>query len=56
MLVTTRLFASTILVISLIPGVAIAEDLFQVTTLAPDLLMLSSDQGSYSNNSLVFKL
>jgi glyoxylase-like metal-dependent hydrolase (beta-lactamase superfamily II) len=29
-------------------------DHFQVTTLAPDLLMLSTDQGSYSNNSLVF--
>jgi glyoxylase-like metal-dependent hydrolase (beta-lactamase superfamily II) len=27
---------------------------FQVTRLAPDLLMLSTDQGSYSNNSLAF--
>ena len=29
-------------------------DHFQITKLAPDLLMLSTDQGSYSNNSLVF--
>ena len=33
---------------------ATTEEHFQVTTLAPDLLMLSTDQGSYSNNSLVF--
>ncbi|MCP4897685.1 MAG: tetratricopeptide repeat protein [bacterium] len=38
----------------LIPTVAVADDYFQVTTLAPDLLLLSTDQGSYSNNSLVF--
>lgn len=38
----------------LIPAVVVAEDYFQVTILAPDLLMLSTDQGSYSNNSLVF--
>ena len=38
----------------LIPAVVTAEGHFQVTTLAPDLLMLSTDQGSYSNNSLVF--
>ena len=29
------------------------EDHFRVTSLAPDLLMLSTDQGSYSTNSLV---
>jgi cyclase len=33
---------------------AAAKDHFQVTKLAPDILMLSTDQGSYSNNSLVF--
>ncbi len=33
---------------------AMTDDHFQVTTLAPDLLMLSTDQGSYSNNSLIF--
>jgi glyoxylase-like metal-dependent hydrolase (beta-lactamase superfamily II) len=38
----------------LIPAFVVAEDYFQITTLAPDLLMLSTDQGSYSNNSLVF--
>ncbi len=31
-----------------------AEDHFLVTSLAPDLLMLGTDQGSYSTNSLVF--
>lgn len=30
------------------------EEHFQITRLADDLLMLSTDQGSYSNNSLVF--
>lgn len=30
------------------------EDRFQITHLAPDLMMLSTDQGSYSNNSLIF--
>jgi glyoxylase-like metal-dependent hydrolase (beta-lactamase superfamily II) len=35
-------------------AVASTDDHFQVTQLAPDLLMLSTDQGSYSNNSLVF--
>jgi glyoxylase-like metal-dependent hydrolase (beta-lactamase superfamily II) len=30
------------------------EEHFLVTRLADDLLMLSTDQGSYSNNSLVF--
>ncbi len=42
-----------LLTFSLVP-VAAAADYFQVTTLAPDLFMLSTDQGSYSNNSLVF--
>jgi cyclase len=44
------------LVISLLAftATATAKDHFQVTQLAPDLLMLSTDQGSYSNNSLVF--
>ncbi len=41
-----------LLVLGLVP--AAAEDHFQVTSLAPDLLMLSTDQGSYSTNSLVF--
>jgi glyoxylase-like metal-dependent hydrolase (beta-lactamase superfamily II) len=31
-----------------------ADELFQVTMLAPDLLMVSTDQGNYSNNSLIF--
>lgn len=31
-----------------------ADDTFQVTSLAPDILLLSADRGSYSNNSLVF--
>jgi glyoxylase-like metal-dependent hydrolase (beta-lactamase superfamily II) len=35
-------------------GTVAAEDHFIVTPLAPDLLLLSTDQGSYSNNSLVF--
>ncbi len=41
----------------LLPGLdqpARADDYFQVTPLAPGLLLLSTDQGSYSNNSLVF--
>ena len=38
----------------LIPASLSPRTTFQVTTLAPDLLMLSTDQGSYSNNSLVF--
>jgi cyclase len=44
-------------VLVLSPGFILAEDAeeyFQVTTLTPDLLLLSTDQGSYSNNSLVF--
>jgi len=35
-------------------AMARSGDHFRVTRLAPDLLMLSTDQGSYSNNSLVF--
>jgi len=35
-------------------AIAKPESHFQITTLAPDLLMISTDQGSYSNNSLVF--
>lgn len=41
-----------LLVLGLVP--AAAQDHFQVTSLAPDLLMLSTDQGSYCTNSLVF--
>ncbi len=33
---------------------ATTGDHFQITTLAPGLLMISTDQGSYSNNSLIF--
>jgi glyoxylase-like metal-dependent hydrolase (beta-lactamase superfamily II) len=36
------------------PVPATAEDHFLVTPLAPDLLMLGVDEGSYSTNSLVF--
>ncbi|MHC5066925.1 MAG: hypothetical protein ACYTG5_23480, partial [Planctomycetota bacterium] len=35
-------------------SVAVAKERFQVTNLAPDLLMLSTDQGNYCNNSLIF--
>lgn len=35
-------------------SMAAADRHFHVTHLAPDLLMISTDQGSYSNNSLVF--
>ena len=49
-----RRLAGSILVSLLLPVAAVAEDHFIVTTLAPDLVMLSTDQGSYSNNSLVF--
>jgi len=54
MLVPLRKVAHGLLVMCLIPVVAAAEEYFQVTALAPDLLLLSTDQGSYSNNSLVF--
>jgi glyoxylase-like metal-dependent hydrolase (beta-lactamase superfamily II) len=49
-----RPITSILLVVCLLPAVAAAEDHFIVTPLAPDLLMLGTDQGSYSNNSLVF--
>ncbi len=42
-----------VLVLALVPTAA-AEEHFQVTTLAPDLLMLSTDRGSHSNNALIF--
>ena len=35
-------------------SIAATDDQFQVTPLAPGLMMLSTDQGSYSTNSLVF--
>jgi cyclase len=54
MLALFRAVASSLLVLVLLPALVAAEDHFIVTTLAPDLLMLSTDQGSYSNNSLVF--
>jgi cyclase len=53
MLVLLRPLAG-LLALVLLPALASAEDHFIVTTLAPDLLMLSTDQVSYSNNSLVF--
>jgi glyoxylase-like metal-dependent hydrolase (beta-lactamase superfamily II) len=44
--------------VGLIPWIALtaeeAEDYFQVYPIAPDLLLICTDQGSYSNNSLVF--
>ena len=49
-----RSFTCSLLSLLLIPALAATEDQFIVTSLAPDLLMLSTDQGSYSNNSLVF--
>ncbi len=53
MTTTIRCLMTCILALILVPALA-AEDHFQVTTLAPDLLMLSTDQGSYCTNSLVF--
>ena len=53
MLVIIRTLVPCLLIFST-TAAAISDDHFQVTTLAPDLLMLSTDQGSYSNNSLVF--
>jgi glyoxylase-like metal-dependent hydrolase (beta-lactamase superfamily II) len=35
-------------------ALASTNDYFQSTKLAPDLLMISTDQGTYSNNSLIF--
>ena len=53
MLTTIR--ALTLCLLALVTTTtAMAENRFQVTTLAPDLLMLSTNQGSYSNNSLLF--
>jgi glyoxylase-like metal-dependent hydrolase (beta-lactamase superfamily II) len=53
-----RLLTLGLLVVCLTLSVVLAaeedEDYFQVTTIAPGLLLLSTDQGSYSNNSLVF--
>ena len=49
-----RSVVSSLVVACLLPAFAAADDHFIVTTLASDLLMLSTDQGSYSNNSLVF--
>jgi len=49
-----RSVVSSLLVACSLPASVAAEEHFIVTTLAPDLLMLSTDQGSYSNNSLVF--
>ena len=53
MFTTTRVFTLCLLAL-ITTATAMAENRFQVTTLAPDLLMLSTDQGSYSNNSLLF--
>ena len=49
-----RILAGSALLLLLHSVTAAAEDRVIVTTLAPDLVMLSTDQGSYSNNSLVF--
>lgn len=46
--------ALALLVLVSVPVAALADGHFQVTELAPDLLLLSTDQGSYSNNSLAF--
>ncbi len=53
MFVTIRTLALLLLTFSS-TATLIADDHFLVTPLAPDLLMLSTDQGLYSNNSLVF--
>jgi len=51
----TTIRSLTICLLALLTSSTVmAENRFQVTTLAPDLLMLSTDQGSYSNNSLIF--
>jgi cyclase len=50
---TTRIFLFFLLAFSTLASAQDAQH-FQVTPLADDLLMLSTDQGSYSNNSLVF--
>ena len=50
---TTRITLFFLLAFSTIANAQSGQH-FQVTSLADDLLMLSTDQGSYSNNSLVF--
>jgi len=51
----TIIRALTLCLLALVTtATAMAENRFQVTKLAPNLLMLSTDQGSYSNNSLLF--
>ncbi|MCW8927034.1 MAG: MBL fold metallo-hydrolase [Xanthomonadales bacterium] len=50
---TTRFFLFCLLAFSTFANAQSGQH-FQVTSLADDLLMLSTDQGSYSNNSLVF--
>jgi len=50
---TTRITLFCLLAFSTFAN-AQSEQYFQVTSLADDLLMLSTDQGSYSNNSLLF--
>jgi cyclase len=50
---TMRTLFAGLICLSLIPTAG-AEEYFQVTTLAPGLLLIGTDQGSYSNNSLVF--
>jgi cyclase len=54
MLVPSRRLTVSLLFLVSLPAAAAAEDHFLVTALAPDLLMLSTDQGTYCNNSLVF--
>jgi glyoxylase-like metal-dependent hydrolase (beta-lactamase superfamily II) len=51
---TIRRLACTLLPLFVLSSANAAENRFIVTALAPDLVMLSTDQGSYSNNSLVF--
>ena len=51
---TTTPFGLLIALFLIQSGSVRAEEHFQVTRLAPDLLMLGTDQGSYTNNSLVF--
>jgi glyoxylase-like metal-dependent hydrolase (beta-lactamase superfamily II) len=49
-----RRIASTLLCFLFLPSAHAAGDHFIVTALAPDLLMLGTDQGSYCTNSLIF--
>jgi len=48
-----RITVFMLLIVALAP-VTRAADHFTVTEIAPDLLLLQTDQGSYTNNSLVF--